>query len=64
MEKTQTDFVDLTALARCGKCGGLMRLIGSEPHPTKDDTDLITYSCVRCEAFEVVPAPVQGVTAA
>jgi len=64
MEKTQTDLIDLTATVRCSKCGGLMRLVGSEPHATKDDTDLITYACVRCEAFEVVPIPVSGASAA
>jgi len=64
MKEIQIDPVDLTAVVRCGKCGGLMRLVGSEPHPTKDGTDLITYSCVRCEAFDVVPVPVTGVSAA
>lgn len=39
----------------CQRCGGLMRLIGSEPHPTEAKTDLLTYSCTACEDFLVLP---------
>jgi len=40
----------------CSRCGNLMRLVGSEPHPTEAKTDLLTYSCTACEDFLVLPA--------
>jgi len=39
----------------CQHCGRGMRLIGSEPHPVKDDTDLLTYFCKACDDFLVLP---------
>jgi hypothetical protein len=39
----------------CQSCAGLMRLIGSEPHPVHAETDLLTYSCTACGEFLVVP---------
>jgi len=39
----------------CQRCGGLMRLIGSEPHPVEAETDLITYCCTSCDEFLVLP---------
>jgi hypothetical protein len=39
----------------CQRCGGLMRLIGSEPHPVEAKTDLLTYACTGCEDFLVLP---------
>jgi hypothetical protein len=39
----------------CQFCGGPMRLIGSEPHPVKDNTDLLTYLCSACGEFAVLP---------
>jgi len=39
----------------CQSCGGLMRLVGSEPHPVQADTDLLTYSCTACGEFQIVP---------
>ena len=33
----------------CQFCGGLMRLIGSEPHPIEDNLDLLTYLCSACD---------------
>jgi hypothetical protein len=44
----------------CQRCGGLMRLIGSEPHPVEDKTDLLTYSCTACEEFLVLPNPISA----
>ena len=35
-----------------------MRLVGSEPHPTKAGVDLLTFSCIRCETFEAVPVEI------
>lgn len=39
----------------CGRCGNVMRLVGSEPHPVKEKTDLLTYACTACDEFLVVP---------
>jgi len=39
----------------CQECGGVMRLIGSEPHPVEAQTDLLTYCCAACEEFFVQP---------
>ena len=48
---------DIQSLAPvlCRRCGGLMRLIDSEPHPVETKTDLLTYSCTGCEDFLVLP---------
>jgi hypothetical protein len=32
-----------------------MRLVGSEPHPVEDKTDLLTYACTACDEFFVLP---------
>jgi hypothetical protein len=39
----------------CELCGGQLRLIGNEPHPVQDDTDLLTYTCTVCDEFVVTP---------
>ena len=39
----------------CQRCGGLMRLVGSEPHPVRDNVDLLTYVCMGCDEFTVLP---------
>jgi hypothetical protein len=44
-----------SATIRCEFCGGAMRLIGSEPHPVKDNADLLTYLCSTCDEFSVLP---------
>jgi hypothetical protein len=51
------DLKDTKSLAPllCSRCGNLMRLVGSEPHPTEAKTDLLTYSCTACEDFLVLP---------
>jgi len=41
----------------CGHCGGLMRLVGTEPHPIRDGSDLFTYACTACDALQVITAP-------
>ena len=33
----------------------VMRLVGTEPHPIHDGTDLFTYACTGCDEFFVVP---------
>jgi hypothetical protein len=45
---------------RCRQCGRVMRLIGSEPHPVKAKTDLLTYVCTTCDEFLVLPDAPQG----
>jgi hypothetical protein len=42
----------------CQRCGALMRLVGSEPHPVEAKTDLLTYSCTACEELVVLPVPI------
>jgi len=42
----------------CQRCGGVMRLVGSEPHPVEARTDLLTYSCTACEELFVLPVPI------
>jgi predicted RNA-binding Zn-ribbon protein involved in translation (DUF1610 family) len=37
----------------CESCGGLMRLVGSEPHPVEDKVDLLTFNCSACGEFHV-----------
>jgi len=37
---------------KCGDCGASMRLFGIEPHPTIDETDLLTYVCSHCDAVQ------------
>jgi transcription elongation factor Elf1 len=37
----------------CERCGGLMRLVGSEPHPAESKVDLLTFTCTNCGAFHV-----------
>jgi hypothetical protein len=56
----QIEIKDATSLAPllCGRCGGLMRLIGSEPHPTEAKTDLLTYSCTACDEFQLLSIPI------
>jgi len=44
-----------TPLIHCQHCGGLTRLIGSESHPVQDNTDLLTYVCMDCDEFLVLP---------
>jgi hypothetical protein len=39
----------------CGRCGSLMRLVGSEPHPVQANSDLLTYACTACDEFFVLP---------
>jgi hypothetical protein len=39
----------------CGRCGSLMRLVGSEPHPVEPRTDLLTYACTACDELFVLP---------
>jgi hypothetical protein len=46
-----------TPLIVCQRCGGPTRLIGSEAHPVQDNIDLLTYCCMGCEEFTVLPIP-------
>jgi transcription elongation factor Elf1 len=42
----------------CEACGGLMRLVGSEPHPVEAKVDLLTFNCTACGAFHVSPVEI------
>ena len=55
MKHIETKDTKSLAPLLCQRCGGLMRLIGSEPHPVEANTDLLTYSCTACEEFLVLP---------
>jgi len=57
MKQVQNDILDNLAPMLCGHCGGLLRLVGSEPHPVQGNTDLLTFSCTRCEELQVVVMP-------
>jgi hypothetical protein len=55
MEQTQRIKLSEPPPHLCQSCGGLMRLIGSEAHPVKAYTDLLTYVCTACDEFLVLP---------
>jgi hypothetical protein len=55
MKQIQLKEVTPATPCDCQSCGGLLRLIGSEPHPVQDNTDLLTYTCTVCDEFQVVP---------
>jgi hypothetical protein len=45
----------ISAPLHCQRCGGLLRLLGSEPHPVQAETDLLTYVCTACDNLLVLP---------
>src|SRR5262249_37862705 len=53
----QIELKEVTELAPllCQSCGGVMRLIGIEPHHVEAETDLLTYCCTACDTFSVLP---------
>jgi len=55
MKLIQPKEVAESAPHLCQRCGGLTRLIGSEPDPVQDSTDLLTYCCTSCDEFLVLP---------
>ena len=55
MQQIELEEVKEFAPHRCQRCGGLMRLIASEPHPGEAKTELLTYSCTACDEYLVVP---------
>jgi len=57
MQMHESDEICSVVSFPCDSCGGLMRLVGSEPDPAKAETDLLTYSCTACGAFKVTPVP-------
>ena len=43
-------------LPLCDVCGGAMNLSSVEPHPTRSDFEIKTFSCTQCgapQAFDV-----------
>jgi hypothetical protein len=58
MKQIQTNSMKSVAPLSCDECGGLMRLVGSEPHLTEANTDLLTYTCTSCGGLKVIPVPV------
>jgi hypothetical protein len=55
MKPIELKEIESVAPLLCQDCGGLMRLIGSEPHPVEAKTDLLTYCCTACDEFLVQP---------
>jgi len=55
MKHTDISVSQSLAPLLCPRCGGLMRLVGSEPHPVEAKADLLTYSCTGCEELLVLP---------
>jgi hypothetical protein len=58
MKQIYPEQMNSLAPLLCGRCGSLMRLVGSEPHPTEAKTDLLTYSCTACEDLLALPVPI------
>ena len=54
MKQIEIEEVEL-APHRCQRCGRLMRLIASERQPVEAKTDLLTYCCMTCDEYLVVP---------
>jgi hypothetical protein len=44
----------------CDRCGGPMRLVGTEPHPVYAQTDLFTFACTECDGMQVTSVPLQS----
>ena len=57
MKQIELEEVEVNELAphRCQRCGRLMRLIASERQPVEAKTDLLTYCCMTCDEYLVVP---------
>ena len=41
----------------CTECGRHTRLVGVEPHPTQQRTDLHTYECLACDVMQTQVVP-------
>jgi RNase P subunit RPR2 len=41
----------------CAECLGTTRLVGIEPHPRFQRTDLCTYECNECGTVQAVAIP-------
>ena len=55
MKQIEVEEIESVAPLLCQDCGGLMRLIGSEPDPVEAKTDLLTYCCMACDEYLVQP---------
>jgi len=42
---------------KCRDCGATMRLFGIEPHPTIEETKLLTFVCSHCEGVQTEIEP-------
>ncbi len=42
----------------CRECGGAMRIMESEPHPTLAETDIRVFLCIECGAARALVVPV------
>jgi hypothetical protein len=59
--KIETGLTAMKAMdpKTCDRCGGPMRLVGTEPHPVYAETDLFTYACTECDGIQVVSVPIK-----
>lgn len=55
MERIELKEATELAPHLCPRCGVLMLLIGCERHPVEASTDLLTYCCIPCDDFLVLP---------
>jgi hypothetical protein len=52
MEQTQLILLNPLVPPACETCGMVTRLVGLEPHPTSQKTDVCTYQCNSCGAVQ------------
>ena len=66
MQSPKTENRNMTQLApraerrscpKCRDCGATMRLFGIEPHPTIQETDLLTFVCDHCDGVQTEIEP-------
>jgi len=62
MKVVETKETISLAPVPCSHCGGIMRLVGSEPHPSEAETDLLTFSCTACGKLHVTPLAMPPLT--
>jgi len=53
MQLTMPPNDPITIVTTCDSCGGLMRLVGTEPHAVNDGVDLHTFTCTLCDSLQV-----------
>jgi hypothetical protein len=57
MEQMHLIRLDPLVPPACEMCGFDMRLVGLEPHPTHQQSDVCTYQCNSCGAVQTRDTP-------